>query len=98
VDAPPTETTDEQLDACVIGGGPAGLAAAREIARAVPGARVTVYDEQAAPGGSLHAEPAGAETARALAAEAHAAPTLHNGCAARSRAISEPGSEVGTHS
>jgi len=44
MDAPATETTDEQLDACVIGGGPAGLAAAREIARAVPGARVTVYE------------------------------------------------------
>ena len=73
MDAPATETTDEQLDACVIGGGPAGLAAAREIARAVPGARVTVYDEQTAPGGSLHAEPAGAETARVLAAEARAA-------------------------
>ncbi|HEY7372975.1 MAG TPA: S41 family peptidase [Polyangia bacterium] len=72
-DAAATTTTDEVLDACVIGGGPAGLCAAREIARAVPGARVAVYDEQTAPGGSLHAEPDGAQRARTLAAEAAAA-------------------------
>ena len=35
-----TATTDEVVDACVVGGGPAGLGAAREIARAAPGARV----------------------------------------------------------
>ena len=58
-DAPATVTTDEIVDACVIGGGPAGLGAAREIARAAPGARVVVYDEQTAPGGSLHAESGG---------------------------------------
>ena len=54
---------DETLDACVIGGGPAGLAAARAIAEAAPGARVALYDEQASPGGSLLAEAGG--TARA---------------------------------
>jgi sarcosine oxidase, subunit alpha len=68
-----TATTDQVLDACVIGGGPAGLAAAREIARAAPGARVALFDEQTAPGGSLHAEPDGARRARALADEVRAA-------------------------
>jgi C-terminal peptidase prc len=72
-DAPATVTTDEVVDACVIGGGPAGLTAAREIARAAPGARVVIYDEQTAPGGSLHAEPGGGARALELAAEAHAA-------------------------
>jgi len=55
---------DETLDVCVIGGGPAGLAAARAIAEAAPGARVVLYDEQAVPGGSLLAEAGG--TARAV--------------------------------
>ena len=50
---------DETLDVCVIGGGPAGLAAARAIAEAAPGARVALYDEQATPGGSLLAEAGG---------------------------------------
>jgi C-terminal peptidase prc len=71
--AAPAVSTDEELDAAVIGGGPAGLGAAREIARAAPGARVALYDEQATPGGSLHAEPGGGERARELAAEARAA-------------------------
>jgi sarcosine oxidase, subunit alpha len=71
--APPTATTDEVVDACVIGGGPAGLGAAREIARAAVGARVALYDEQDAPGGSLHAEPGGAARARDLADQARAA-------------------------
>jgi sarcosine oxidase, subunit alpha len=73
MDAPAAESTDELADACVIGGGPAGLAAAREIARAAPGARVVVYDEQSEPGGSLHAEAGGGARARALAGEARAA-------------------------
>ncbi len=72
-DAPATVTTDEIVDACVIGGGPAGLGAAREIARAAPGARVVVYDEQTAPGGSLHAESGGTGRAETLADEARAA-------------------------
>ena len=71
--APPTATTDEVVDACVIGGGPAGLGAAREIARAAAGARVAVFDEQDAPGGSLHAEPGGSARARELADQARAA-------------------------
>jgi len=72
-DAAPRATTDEVLDACVVGGGPAGLAAAREIARAAPGRRVALFDEQDAPGGSLHAEAGGADRARVLAADARAA-------------------------
>jgi len=71
--APATVTTDEVVDACVIGGGPAGLGAAREIARAAPGARVVVYDEQPSPGGSLHAESGGGARAGELAAQARAA-------------------------
>jgi sarcosine oxidase subunit alpha len=61
---------DEVVDACVVGGGPAGLAAARAIAEAAPGVRVVLYDEQAAPGGSWLAMPGGAVRASALAAAA----------------------------
>src|SRR5262249_40163399 len=47
-DAPPAELldapVDEAVDACVVGAGPAGLAAAAAIARAAPGARVLVVD------------------------------------------------------
>jgi C-terminal peptidase prc len=71
--APATVTTDEVVDVCVIGGGPAGLTAAREIAAAASGARVVLFDEQTAPGGSLHAEAGGTAQARALADEARAA-------------------------
>jgi C-terminal peptidase prc len=81
--APATVTSEQVLDACVIGGGPAGLAAAREIARAAPRARVALFDEQDAPGGSLHAEPDGARRARALADEARGAgATLTSGATA----------------
>jgi sarcosine oxidase, subunit alpha len=69
-DAPPLASSparDEEVDLCVVGGGPAGLAAAREAARALPGARVLLIDEQDRPGGSLLAEPGGAEQARVLA-------------------------------
>ena len=72
-DAPATVTTDEVVDAVVVGGGPAGLGAAREIARALPRARVVVYDEQTAPGGSLHAERGGTARAQALAADVRTA-------------------------
>ena len=75
-DAPPAARLaprDEALDVCVVGGGPAGLAAARAIAEAAPGARVALYDEQAAPGGSLLAEPGGAARAAALAEAARGA-------------------------
>jgi sarcosine oxidase subunit alpha len=64
---------DEALDVCVVGAGPAGLAAARAIAQAAPGARVAVFDEQPSPGGSLLALPGGTARAAALAAEATAA-------------------------
>lgn len=43
------------VDACVIGGGAAGLEAATQIARA--GHRVVVVDDQLRPGGSLRADP-----------------------------------------
>jgi sarcosine oxidase subunit alpha len=71
-DAPATfpAARDEALDVCVVGAGPAGLAAARAIAEAAPSARVALFDEQAAPGGSLLALPGGAGRAAALAAAA----------------------------
>jgi sarcosine oxidase subunit alpha len=68
-DAAP-DVRDETLDACVVGAGPAGLAAARAIAEAAPGARVAVYDEQPTPGGSLLALPGGTARAETLAAAA----------------------------
>jgi sarcosine oxidase subunit alpha len=61
---------DEAVDVCVVGAGPAGLAAARAIAEVAPAARVALYDEQAAPGGSLLARPGGAARAAELAAAA----------------------------
>ncbi|HEY4395414.1 MAG TPA: S41 family peptidase [Polyangia bacterium] len=64
---------DEALDVCIVGGGPAGLAAARALAEAAPGAQISLYDEQAAPGGSLLAEASGAARARTRADEALAA-------------------------
>ncbi len=66
---------DETIDACIVGAGPAGLAAAHAIATATRGApiRVRVFDEQPLPGGSLHAEHGGSARARTLAAAAVAA-------------------------
>jgi sarcosine oxidase, subunit alpha len=64
---------DEPLDVCVVGGGPAGLCAARAIAEAAPGARVALFDEQATPGGSLLAEPGGSARAQKLADAARTA-------------------------
>lgn len=43
------------VDACVIGGGPAGLEAATQIARS--GASVVVIDDQMRPGGSMRCDP-----------------------------------------
>jgi len=57
----------EVPDLCVVGGGPAGLAAARAFAEATPHARVVLVDEQAGPGGSLLAAPGGSARARDLA-------------------------------
>jgi C-terminal peptidase prc len=69
----PASLTDEVAEVCIVGGGPAGLEAARAIATAAPGARVVLFDEQAAFGGSLLAEPGGAARGRALADAARAA-------------------------
>ena len=75
-DAPPERAAtavDDSMDVCIVGAGPAGLAAARVIAATARGARVTVFDEQHAPGGSLHAETGGGARARALVDAAVAA-------------------------
>ena len=71
--ARPATVEDIVLDVCVVGGGPAGLTAARAAAEATPGGRITLYDEQSLPGGSLLAEKAGVARATELAAAARAA-------------------------
>lgn len=59
-------------DVLVVGGGPAGLAAATQAAAA--GAATLLCDEQVEPGGHLHADPrGGVAAARRLTAEARAA-------------------------
>jgi C-terminal processing protease CtpA/Prc/NADPH-dependent 2,4-dienoyl-CoA reductase/sulfur reductase-like enzyme len=67
------------LDVCIVGGGPAGLAAARTIAEAAPGARVDLFDDQLSFGGSLLCTRGGgayaaslADAARAVGANLHA--------------------------
>ena len=60
--SPSPEVADRNVDACVIGAGPAGLAAATELAHA--GKRVVLVDDQLHPGGSLRADP---RSGRALA-------------------------------
>jgi sarcosine oxidase subunit alpha len=75
-DAPPAEAAPAQdlsVDVCIVGGGPAGLAAARALAEAAPAATVALFDEQSALGGSLLAEAGGAARARALVEGARAA-------------------------
>lgn len=67
---PPIE--DDAADVLVLGAGPAGLAAAIACTRARAGARVIVADDRMAPGGSLLAEPGGAEHATELVSEARA--------------------------
>jgi sarcosine oxidase, subunit alpha len=64
---------DHRPDLCVVGGGPAGLTAARAFAEAAPRARVILFDEQATPGGSLLATPGGGARARDLTAAARGA-------------------------
>ncbi|MGN6107556.1 MAG: 2Fe-2S iron-sulfur cluster-binding protein [Kofleriaceae bacterium] len=56
------EVGRHDVDACVIGGGPAGLAAATQLARA--GRSTVLIDDQLRPGGSLRADP---RTGRAAA-------------------------------
>ena len=71
------------VDVCVIGGGPAGLAAASTTARA--GRRTVLVDDQLRPGGSMRTDP---RVGRALA-EHYGAETVRTGVAvlARSTAI-----------
>ncbi len=64
VSAPPSEAVVRDVDVCVIGGGPAGLAAATTTASA--GLRTLLVDDQLRPGGSLRADP---RTGRAVAEE-----------------------------
>jgi sarcosine oxidase, subunit alpha len=64
---------DRAIDVCVVGGGPAGLAAAQAAAQAAPGSRVVLYDEQPQLGGSWLAEPRGAARAAEAVAAACAA-------------------------
>lgn len=61
------------VDVCVVGAGPAGLAAATAIARQAPRAQLLVVDEQSEPGGSWLAHPAGAARAAGAIADAQTA-------------------------
>jgi sarcosine oxidase, subunit alpha len=63
---------DETVDLCVVGAGPAGLAAARAAAQRRPGLNVLVVDDQDRPGGSLLAEPGGCARAAEMAGAASA--------------------------
>ncbi len=77
------EITEKSVDLCIVGGGPAGLAAARAACTAQPRSRVLLVDEQTAPGGSLLAEPTGTRRGIALAAAAtHAGAELWQGSTA----------------
>jgi sarcosine oxidase subunit alpha len=71
----PSELPDasaRDVDACVIGGGPAGLSAAIALARA--GKSTLLVDDQLRPGGSLRADPRGGrERAEQLVRDAAAA-------------------------
>ncbi|HEX2657400.1 MAG TPA: FAD-dependent oxidoreductase, partial [Polyangia bacterium] len=61
------------VDVCVVGAGPAGLAAATEIARRAPDKTLLLVDDQAEPGGSWLARPDGTARAGRAVAEAYAA-------------------------
>ena len=62
---------DETVDLCIVGAGPAGLAAARAAAERRPGVNLLVIDDQDRPGGSLLAEPLGCRVASERALRAH---------------------------
>jgi len=63
------EVAERNVDVCVIGGGPAGLAAATTCAKA--GKRTLLVDDQLRPGGSLRADPrTGRDQAEATCAAA----------------------------
>jgi len=68
----PPEVKRFDIDVCVVGGGPAGLEAATQAARA--GKRVVLIDDQLRPGGSLRTDPrSGRRTAEVtLEAATHA--------------------------
>ena len=63
----------EHVDLCIVGGGPAGLAAARACAETAARAHVVLFDEQAALGGSLLAAPGGRARGEEMAAAARRA-------------------------
>jgi sarcosine oxidase subunit alpha len=63
----------ERADVCIVGGGPAGLAAARACAETAARARVVLFDEQAQLGGSLLAAPGGRTRGEEMAAAARRA-------------------------
>jgi sarcosine oxidase subunit alpha len=63
----------EHADVCIVGGGPAGLAAARACATTAPRARVVLFDELAELGGSLLATPGGRARGEEMAAAARGA-------------------------
>jgi thioredoxin reductase len=66
------EVAERKVDVCVIGGGPAGLAAATATARA--GRSTILIDDQLRPGGSLRADPrTGRRAAEASCSEATSA-------------------------
>jgi sarcosine oxidase subunit alpha len=75
-DAPPTGPVPAPralaVDVVVVGGGPAGLAAADALVEATDGLQVLLVDEQAELGGSWRAEPEGPARARTLGARLRA--------------------------
>jgi len=100
-DAPAVITGDapeiERVDVCIVGGGPAGLAAARAAAEAAPHAQVQLFDEQAAFGGSLLAAPGGSARAAEMAEAARRA-GAHLDCDATAIAFfPEDGDGPGAH-
>jgi sarcosine oxidase subunit alpha len=72
-DAPATSlppVRDAVVDVCVVGGGPAGLAAAAAIGTTAPGTRILLIDDQQVPGGSWLAEAGGVVQAADAATQA----------------------------